>query len=147
MINSHLPLQAGLSLDRVCCDFTRPNLGGPPLSDLLQYCSVLPAKQFFQCLNLPGYNVWPLPFAIPSVTTKKSLALSSFQLQFNQLQPAIRSPLSLLSTRLKSRSLLHHLKHVLHVPDHPCSPLVRSLPISECPPDLEGPKPDTVFQV
>ena len=98
-------------------------------------------------LNLPGYAVWPLSFTIPSVTIRKSSAPSSFQPLLKQLQPAIRSPLGLLSTTLKSHSLLHHLKHVLCVPDHPDSPLLPPFPISESPPDLGGPKPDTVFQV
>lgn len=60
--------------------------------------------------------------------------MSSFQLQFKQLQPAMRSPL--LCARLKSQSLLPHLKHALHVPDHLSSPLLPFFLISERPLDL-----------
>ena len=78
------------------------------LGNLFQCLTTLTIEDFFVIsnLNLPSLSLKPFPLFLSTQTLLKSLSSSFLYLPFNMYLPFIRSPQSLLFSRLNSPSSL-----------------------------------------
>ena len=85
-----------------------PGTVTPPPPWAACFITTLLEKKFFLMsnLNLPQCNLRPFPLVLLLVTWEKELTLTSSQPSFRQQQRVIRSPLSLLFSRLNNSSSL-----------------------------------------